>query len=58
MFEDALPTLEELGGLGFAVDSGYDPDQLRGTVHDDAHVDGDEADGRSTWKMSSGDRTC
>lgn len=58
VFEDALPTLEELGGLGFAVDRGYDPDQLRETVHDDARVDGDEADGRSTWTMSSDDRTC
>lgn len=58
VFEDALPTLEELGDLGFVVDSGYDPDQLRGTVHEDASDDSDETDRRSTWTMSSDDSTC
>lgn len=57
VFEDALPSLGELRDLGFVVDSGYDPDQLRGTVHDDTSGDSDERNVGPTWTMSSDDRT-
>jgi hypothetical protein len=56
LFEDALPTAEQLRRLGLPVSPGYNPDHLRGTEgeDDDEHDDLDTTVG--TWSLSEADR--
>lgn len=54
LFDDVLPTAEQLRGWGLAVRDGYDPDDLRSYV-DDSDDDFDAKVPRgsgSTWTMS------
>lgn len=55
LFDDVLPTPQQLRSLGVNVSSDYDFNQLRG-VELDSDKDPEEAgNGQSTWTMSWGD---
>ena len=56
LFDDVLPTSEQLHAMGLAVDSDYNPEDLRS--HEDDIDDPDEVDNTgSTWTMSWEDGT-
>lgn len=53
LFEDSLPSAEQLHHLGLPVSPGYRPDDLRGSADDGDHPAG-PVDGGSTWRMPPG----
>ena len=53
VFEDSLPSAEQLHHLGLPVSPGYHPDDLQGSSNDGEDPAG-PVDGGSTWTMSPG----
>lgn len=53
VFEDSLPSAEQLHHLGLPVSLGYRPEDLRGSTDDGHHPEG-PVDGGSTWRMPPG----
>jgi hypothetical protein len=54
VFEDSLPSAEQLHHLGMPVSPGYRPEDLRGSRDDGDHPAAGPVDGGSTWKMPPG----
>lgn len=50
LFEDSLPSAEQLRHLGLSVSPGYRPEDLRGS-RDDGEYTAEPFDGGSTWSM-------